>query len=563
MGAASDLRVLGLNANTPAVALAGALLFLLGCSQEPVGRLSAGQVPVCRAEVVQTPSTFPLIVPGPRLHPTADGFVVLNRRWRFTGEVLRAFMQPQEVEATAWRGDHTLAASRDRLVLWDADGGAECTASTRPISSVGVNAHTVLWTDWVDADPSSAVYEVDRSAQGCGLPRLVATTSGSYQQLSQPHRLGSEVWALRTSSLLEVELVSTSLDGGIKSRRRLKGWARLCGSEEALLAATDDELIRVELDGGVSVVWQFASAPVASDCDGVRFAVASAAAGASTISEFPLAGSPASSTQVAGAISAVGLSRGGWLVSDGLVRRWDGGLIQTADTALLQDVWAYGGRFLASTGAGPVLRPHDGDWQIGPALEEEEELHEVSDGLGGTVKLFGRGEAFELWEGGEWVLSLPRSSFFSGSRSLDLRLWKADSCSGDLLLGIEFDGKHALAFRRHGEWRLMPLPLTSYLYATIEDGQLSVAVDWHSVLRRPLDGSGEWERAMSRIPVPADARRVLPDEAGLVIEQEQGVGLFTGEEVRPLSPAGARLLGISDGWVFWASPESVSATALP
>lgn len=551
---------LGLKADRTRLALAAVVGLLHGCSQQVAPALAAGGRIVCKSELVQIPSMFPA-VPGFGVLPTSDGFVEWTRRWQLGDGGVRAFPQPAQIEATAWEGSRTVAAHRDNVAIWEGDAITNCAVSGRPVISVGFQGDTVLWTDWVEQDLSSALYTVSLSAQGCGTPILVGSTVGSYHQLTQPTLLGRDILALRTSVAREFDLVEFRGDGGIRSRIRLSSEARLCGSEQALLVATAQELLRFDTDGGMTTAATFASPPEASDCNGVGLVLGVNSVDGSTIAEYSMAGTENSRTRISGAVSAVGLAQGGWVIADNVLRRWDGGLMETRDTEVLRDVWAYGGNFMASVGRGALLQWRDSVWQ--PAADSNEEyFREVPDGRGGTMQLFRRGDSFELWDLGALVVTLPRSSF-AGTRTLTPRVWSADSCSGDLLLGIEFDGKHALAFRRQGVWQTEQVPVASYLFATVEEGQFSVALDSQTVLRRPLGSTGEWLRQESNFNLPSNALRVLPDARGLVVEQEVGISLFTADAALAIAPTGARLLGISDGWVFWSSFERLSATPLP
>ncbi len=544
------------------LAWAAAVVILHGCVPSAASTLVGGGRVVCHSDPVQIPSTFPVIV-GVEVQPTADGFVEMRtgRRWRFGDAGIRSLPQG-DLESVAWEGRRTVVGESNRVTIWDADRAVSCAETTRPILSVGLQADSVLWTDWAENDQASAIYSATFSGQGCGGQRLLGSIVGRAQQFTQPTLLGSRSLAQRTSISGGSDLVEFQTDGGISSLSSLGRRARLCGSANSLLVATVQELLRFEGDGGSSLVATFPSPTEVSDCNGTTLALSIDAPDGSTIVEYATNGQETSRRQVTGPVGGVGLAQGGWVILNSLLRGWDGRLIETPEPVLLTDVWAHGGTFMASIGRGPVLQWRDSTWQ--PVVDpNEEHFREVSDGAGGTLQLFRRGDSYEVWERGTRVVTLPRSSFTGGERSLTPRLWAADSCSGDLLLGIEFDGNHALAFRRGGEWQIVRVPVGSYLSARVDDDQFTVVLDPRTVMRRGLGSEGSWEIEEVTLNLPAETWRALPVAGGVVVESEAGIEFRTQDSALPIAPAGARLLGVSDGWVFWTLNDGVSVTAVP
>lgn len=460
------------------------------------------------------------------------------------------------VVASAWAGTRTILATTDLISVSERGQSFTCALTQRPIVSVGLSPSSVLWTDYVDPEASSALVEAALTSTGCEAPRRVAALENA--QLAYPSRRGDDVLALIHNPSLQSQLTAFSSDGGVRSPLRFPGPSRTCHVAESILIATAQTLFRFDQDAGLTQLSRFDGTADAFDCNGLTWAIGFNGDAGGTIVKYGPSGET-SRTSVSAHISGLGLSSGEWVVADNLVRRWSGELLETISTSHLTDAWHLGDETMVSIGAGTLLR-HEGTAWSPVTTPREVSYRELPDGRGGVLQLFLNGDTgLELWDENGRALTLPPPRFTT-EPGVESQVWMADSCSDDLLLGVRYDRRDFLAFRRGGAWQLLPLPVASYRYATVESDQLVVGVDRQTIIRRSLGGAGEWSEENAGSLLPASSGRILPSRTGLVIEVPEGIELRSGDEVRLVAPAGARLLGVSNGWVSWSTGNGLSVS---
>lgn len=500
---------------------------------------------------VDSPPAFPVIPLG-RVSPTNDGLVDLASRWVLSGQSAVRIAQGFEVTTTSWREARTVVGGTQRLGVWADGGDFSCFATSAPIASVGQEGDSILWTDWSESLGTSSLWQIAEADGGCFGALSLVTVRDS--QLTSPVRIASQTYALKYGLGLQGQDVVTFVDGGLKTIGRTSSPATLCRAGTGAVLVSPSALSVLQADGGLSEVARLEAPPQSADCGGEMVALALATDSGVRVDVFSSTGTLLGSSSFSGAVSSVGLANGGWAVVDGVLSDWSYQPILSPDTSQVSDAWAVGSS-LAIGVRSRVLTFGAGNWSHFSDFRPF--LREVPDGRGGIVQAYLVGNRFVLSVDGTQVFAWARTSL--NDPQLELKLWWFDSCSEELLLSVQHDGRISLVNRRDGEWRAIDVPVPTLLSAAVDRETWIAILTPRDSLVHPFQG-GEWSARETSLP--DDSKSVLPTFPGFVAETPSGIARVS-DGTQVVAPSGSRLLGVSNGWVFWTSDNSgISTTRL-
>lgn len=476
----------------------------------------------------------------------------------------RLLQLPAPVRETAWRktANATVALDENNEVAVVRGGIRTVCPSAGGIPlSVGFDGVGAYWSEWTE-DSVEGTSRLYRSAADCSSPTALASISG---QLTTPAFFAGAVFAV-SSAITRVSRLVRLVPGQVP--QVVVGVAQpiaTCATDRGLLVVQPDGLVLIDESLAVALVTTWGQEPTAYDCDGESILVAVPGSTSTALWQYDANSGALSVNEVAGVVTAVGLSEGGWYSVDRLARVLGSGKIVVSSVPVgVEDVWSSSGQTMLRERGGALLaRLAAGDWaQMGWNENSEfvDMMSTVSIGQGALLRASLKENVYSvvevLGEDVALVWTMPRSNIFGTDDTLRLRSWSIDECSGDVLVGLQVGVHHWLLSRNQRTWTVEAIPVSQYLSAQHDPEYVSVLIDNSQTLIRATD-SLDWrsldgavvlgEGAYWKIDVPL-SRRVLSID-GAMIAESLGEVLHLRPSLPPRVLGVGRLMGVANGWV--------------